>query len=240
MTHATLLVIALLIACYPHFAEDKNKTVVAVHHIGEMRKVMREGNLAASIDLTTLAKKKHLYALGPLEGLRGEVTIWDSSPSISRVESTKIVTSDSFQNKACFLVYAFVAKWKELPIPGDVTDGEKLDKWLDKTASAQGVNVNRPFPFLIKDAPRKLAYHIVNKTDDSPHTPDKHEAVKVKFILENTSIKLLGFYSDSHQGIFTHHDSNVHMHMITSDGKQSGHVESILFSGKAVLLLPTE
>jgi acetolactate decarboxylase len=240
MTHATFLVIASLITYCLHFVEDKNKTVVAVHHIGEMRKVMREGNLAASIDLSTLAKKKHLYALGPLEGLRGEVTIWDSIPSISRIESTKVVTSDNFQNKACFLVYAFVEKWKEVPIPGDVTDGEKLEKWLEKTASAQGINVNRPFPFLIKDAPRKLAFHIFNKTDDSPHTPAKHEAVKVKFTLENTSIKLLGFYSDNHQGIFTHHDSNVHMHMITSDGKQSGHVESILFSGKAVLLLPTE
>ncbi|MBL8822601.1 MAG: acetolactate decarboxylase [Planctomycetia bacterium] len=239
MTHATLLVIASLILC-PYFAEDKNKTVVAVHHIGEMRKVMREGNLAASIDLSSLATKKHLYALGPLEGLRGEVTIWDSIPSISRIESNKVVTSDSYQNKACFLVYAFVAKWKEVPIPADVTNGEKLEKWLEKTASEQGINVNRPFPFLIKDAPRKLAFHIVNKTDDRPHTPASHEAVKVSFKLENTSIKLLGFYSDSHQGVFTHHDSNVHMHMITSDGKQSGHVESIQFSSKAVLLLPTE
>lgn len=204
MTHTTLLVITSLITCCPCFAEDKNKTAVAVHHIGEMRKVMREGNLAASIDLSSLAKKKHVYALGPHEGLRGEVTIWDSTPSISRIAVGKIVTSDSYQNKACFLVYAFVAKWKEVPIPTDVTNGAKLEKWLEKTASVQGINVNRPFPFLIKDAPRKLAFHIVNKIDDSPHTPASHEVVKVKFTLENTSIKLLGFYSDSHQGVFTH------------------------------------
>ena len=38
--------------------------------IGEQRKVVRDGDLTGRVDLTALAKRPHLYAAGPLEGLR--------------------------------------------------------------------------------------------------------------------------------------------------------------------------
>jgi len=234
---ALMMFFASAIPCFVHQGESK---IVEVHHIGEMRKVMREGDLSATIDLSRLSKMQHLYALGPIEGLRGEVTIWDSKPSIARIIEGKVSTTESFQNKACFLVYASVEAWQEVFIPQEINDEKMLEKWLEQTASVRGVNTKRPFPFLIKDTATKLSFHVVNKTDDSPHTPAKHEAIKKRFTLENTNVKLLGFYSDSHHGVFTHHDSNIHMHMITNDGKQSGHVESIQFSKDARMYLPRQ
>ncbi|HQR42228.1 MAG TPA: hypothetical protein PLX97_06075, partial [Gemmatales bacterium] len=180
------------------FVQQGQRDAVEVHFVGEMRKVMREGDLSARIDLSRLSKMQHLYALGPIEGLRGEVTIWDSKPSIARIVDGKVITTQNFHSKACFLVYASVGDWQEAPIPQVIADEKLLEKWLEQTASARGVNTKRPFPFLIKDSPKKLSIHVVDKTDDSPHTPAKHEAIKRKFTLENTSVKLLGFYSDSH------------------------------------------
>lgn len=218
--------------------QDSRSSNYEVHHIGAMRKVMREGDLTGTIELQKLARMPHLYALGPLENLRGEVTIWDSTPSISSIEQGKISISETLNHQACFLVYASVKEWKSIPVPESVNDEKTFEAWLGKIAAEQGIQVNRPFPFLIRDTPGKLQFHIVNKTDDSPHTPAKHEAIKVKFTLEKTACQVLGFYSNSHHGVFTHHDSNIHMHMITADKKQSGHVETAQFSRNAVLLLP--
>jgi acetolactate decarboxylase len=228
----------LLISFVSLFQQDSRASTYEVHHVGEMRKVMREGNLAGTIDLRQLANKPHLYALGPLENLRGEVTIWNGTPSISSIDQGKIRIRETLEHKACFLVYASVKEWKSIPFPETVTDEKTFEAWLGKIAAEQGIQVNRPFPFLIQDTPVKLQFHIVNKTDDSPHTPEKHEAIKVKFTLEKTACQMLGFHSDSHHGVFTHHDSNIHVHVITSNKQQSGHVESVQFSRQAKLLLP--
>lgn len=228
----------LLFSIVTVFPQDSRSTSYEVHHIGAMRKVMREGDLTGTIELQKLARMPHLYALGPLENLRGEVTIWDSMPSISSIDQGKIKISETLQDKACFLVYASVKEWRSIPFPETIDDEKTFEAWLGKIAVEQGIQVNRPFPFLIKDTPRKVQFHIVNKMDNSPHSPEKHEAIKVKFTLDKTACQMLGFYSDSHHGVFTHHDSNIHMHVITSDKKQSGHVESVQFSRDAMLLLP--
>lgn len=209
-----------------------------VHHIGEMRNVMRNGDLSARIDLFQMSKLKNLYALGPMEGLRGEITIWNSKPYLARIDHDKIVMSQNYQGKACFLVYACVEDWQEIRVPQDITEEKLFEEWLKKAATTHGVNINRPFPFLIKDTSKKVQYHVVNKSDDGPHSPAKHEMIKKKFTLEDVGVKILGFYSDRHHGIFTHHDSNIHMHVITIDEKQSGHLESIQFGKDTRLYLP--
>ncbi|MBT3819061.1 MAG: alpha-acetolactate decarboxylase, partial [Lentimicrobiaceae bacterium] len=39
--------------------------------------------------------------------------------------------------------------------------------------------------------------------------------------------------------VFTHHDSNVHMHLITTDRRKMGHLDKVLFgSGDIKLYLP--
>ena len=48
---------------------------------------------------------------------------------------------------------------------------------------------------------------------------------------------MIGFYSTEHRGIFTHADSSVHVHFVSADGRDSGHVESFEFAPGASLLL---
>jgi acetolactate decarboxylase len=199
---------------------------------------MQKGDLSAAIDLRKLAKIKHLYALGPVEGLKGEVTIWDGKPSIARVADGKVATSDRFEVKACFLVYASVPAWQEIAIPSNVRDLEQLEAFVAQAAAKAKLDVHRPFPFAVRGKFEKLAFHVVNKTDDSPHSREKHERVKVHFTADNAAARLIGFYSDHHHGVFTHHGSNVHIHVITDDNKRSGHVESIRLGVGCVLLLP--
>ena len=46
-----------------------------VHIVGAMKNVMRKGELFATIDLDSLSNKTHLYGMGPVEYLTGELSI---------------------------------------------------------------------------------------------------------------------------------------------------------------------
>jgi acetolactate decarboxylase len=211
---------------------------VEVRVAGEMRRVMRDGDLRATIDLRELAAKPHLCALGPLEGLRGEVTVWDGVPSIATVRGGAIEVTRSFDVKAAFLVYVQVASWQEVPIPPDVVDDEHLERFVATAAAAHGVAPGRPFPFSARATASAAGFHVVDKTDDSPHTMEQHDAIKVRFALADTRVRLVGFHSDRHHGVFTHHGTNVHIHVLTDDGRQSGHLDSIRLAPGGTLLLP--
>jgi len=51
--------------------------------VGSQRQTIMTGDRAAHLDLRTLKGRPHLYGIGPIEGLAGEVTIADSRPSLA-------------------------------------------------------------------------------------------------------------------------------------------------------------
>jgi hypothetical protein len=76
--------------------------------VGAQRDVLA-GNLRAVVSLTELRRFEHLYALGPLEGLRGEISVFDGVPLIARVREGTVAVAGEGGAGACFLVYADVA-----------------------------------------------------------------------------------------------------------------------------------
>ena len=90
----------LLTVCLACCAQEKGAPG-EVKWVGEMRKVMRDGDLSGTVKLDALAKLPQLYALGPLEGLRGEITIVDGTPSIGAVVDGKATVGDKLEGKAC-------------------------------------------------------------------------------------------------------------------------------------------
>jgi molybdopterin-binding protein len=55
-----------------------------VRWVGAQRDVLA-GGIEGLVDLRALAGRPHLYALGPLEGCRGEVSVFAGVPSIATV-----------------------------------------------------------------------------------------------------------------------------------------------------------
>jgi acetolactate decarboxylase len=186
-----------------------------VKSASEMRNVMMKGNLDAHIDLSTLKDMKGLYALGPVEGLQGEITVIDGSPSITTLRDGKPVVSQTWP-KACFLVYAQATKWQTATLPKEVETLGQLEPSVLKAAKAAGLNVEKPFPFLVTGTPKLVKYHVVWKADGLPHTRQLHQKAKVGFEVKDREVRMLGFFSDKHHGVFTHHDSNIHVHFRTT------------------------
>ncbi len=207
-----------------------------VHWVGAQRDVLG-GDIAGHVDLRTLAGRPRLYGLGPLEGCRGEVSIFAGVPSIATMVDGQPTVVTGFDHRACFLVSSEVPAWREEPLESEVDDRALVEAIVRRAAAAR---LAEPFPFLIRGRVTQARLHVLDKRDGERHTPERHEAAKVRFTLENRAAVILGFYSTAHHGIFTPADADVHMHLKTVDDRISGHVERVRLAAGARLGFPEE
>ncbi len=197
------------------------------------------GDIRGHVDLEALAGLDSLYGLGPLEKVTGEVTILDSRPYVARVQQDGgLAVENSFHNRACFLVYSQVPRWQRVTLPEDIVDEKTLETELPALAAQYGIDLEAPFPFLLRGQPDRVVFHVLNKTDRETHSPELHEKAKVKFTLEETGVEIIGFHSRNHRGIFTPGHSAIHIHLKSEDGSISGHVDNLNFPQGLDLYLP--
>lgn len=198
---------------------------VEVKVAGEMKKIMRQADLSAHISLDTLINKPHIYGLGPAEGIKGEILIIDSKPYWCKVEAEQPVTIISQKIKAAMLVYAQVPGWKQTTITDEIKDYASLEKAVEKFASQNGQRLEEPFPFLIKGNINTASWHVIDWKEEVTHTFDNHKQFAKYGRFSNEPVVLLGFYSNKHHSIFTHHTTNMHIHVMDKRKTIVGHLE---------------
>ena len=208
-----------------------------VHWAGAQRDVLG-GDLRGHVELEPLSSVPHLYGLGPLEGLRGEVSIFGGVPSIARIERGTVVTAASWNTRACFLVWAQVPAWSERTTDGIAASLDGVEREVVALAREAGLDPDRPLPFRVRGIAVEATFHVLDKRDGLPHNPERHDQAKVRRTLERASVELVGFYSRQHRGIFTPGESNVHVHLRTEDGRISGHLEAVRLAPGARLAVP--
>jgi acetolactate decarboxylase len=205
-----------------------------IHIVGEMRQVMREGKLEGSIRLDTLRQREHLYGLGPLAFLKGEIMIIDGESYISTVsDDSSMVVERTYEVEAPFFGYGNVHSWSEMPLPDSVRTLTELENFLDATTKDR----KRPFFFRLVGLVDEAVIHVVNLPDGSVVTsPDEAHVGQVDYPVKDVESELLGFFSTEHKAVFTHHDTYLHIHLITADRKMMGHVDELVL-GNGVRLL---
>ena len=205
--------------------------------VGAMKNVMWKGELQGIINLDTISNKKGLYGLGPESYLMGELLINDGKSYVSRVlTDTTMDIEKTFSVEAPFFVYGNVNEWNVIELPNNVTNIKDLESFIDKKTK----DYKRPFVFKLICRVATSDIHIQNlpkgKKVDSPE--EAHQG-QTNYTLRNEQVEIIGFFSTDHKGVFTHHDSYLHMHLITKDGKQMGHLDKAEFStGNMKLYLP--
>ena len=208
-----------------------------VRWAGAQRDVLG-GDISGHVDLAELAAISDLYGLGPLEGVRGEVTIVRGVPSIARIDHGRVVATEAWNVRACFLVWAQVPAWHTRVQDDAAVDLHAIEHAVVLLAGEQGIDVSRPFPFFVEGVASDAVLHVLDKRDGLPHTPERHEQVKVRHRLAGMPVELVGFHSRHHRGVFTPKDENVHAHARTADRSASGHVETIRFTPGARIAVP--
>lgn len=203
---------------------------------GAMRNVMMKGQLEATINLDTIKNKQHLYGLGPLEFLQGEILIKDGMAFKATVNADSSIRVEKEYNlRAPFFVYATIDHWQEYSLPDSVHTINQLDQYLNAISESKV----RPFAFKLVGKIDEATIHLVNLPKDTKvkSSADAHRG-KVSFKLKEEYVEMIGFFSTEHKGVFTHHDSNMHIHLITEDESKMGHLDSVdLNTTKCKLLL---
>lgn len=238
MKHKTIL-LTLTIFTLTSNSAIAQQTSGDVKIVGEMKNVMWKGQLSGSINLDTLTNKTHLYGLGPVEYLRGEILIVDGKSYKSTVVSGKTMkVEETYDLKAPFFGYAVISKWTEHELPDSVQSIPQLETYLVQTTK----NAPRPFMFKLTGTVEQATIHVVNLPEGSKvSSPDEAHEGQKNYDLKNEQSEIIGFFSTEHKAIFTHHDTFLHMHLITKDRLKMGHLDKVVFKkGMVKLYLPAE
>lgn len=232
--------IILVITFSVQSCKDSVGTSGTVQYSGNLSEVMG-GKLDATITLNELKSKKNLYALGVMENLSGEIQIFNSQPLNSRRGPEKIEIDRNFQAKAALLVYAQVDEWQEIEVPKAILTMGQFESYIDYTAEKAGIDTSKPFPFLLQGYIRKLNWHIVNLNQNTVQRSHMdHIKAGLNGVTVEENVEILGFFSKDHQGVFTHHGSNVHMHFKSKSELLAAHLDDILLGEYMTLKLPKQ
>ena len=98
---------------------------------GALSNIMVDGDLSAHISLDTL-NKTHLYGLGPVAGLKGELVVIDGKIYSTYKEGSKIISQQNKTSLAAMLVYSKVEKWKEISIQSTIKNYVELEDLVNK------------------------------------------------------------------------------------------------------------
>lgn len=225
-----------------HFSSELHaQNSPAVEYHGALRVMMHQGDISARADLSDVQKLENLYGLGAFENLKGEIQIFGGKPYHTTVDADKneLRFDRTFSGRAALFVYAEVEEWQPIQIPGSVSDYEELEKFIFESAEKKEIDTDSPFPFLVVGEAKSLDWHVIDWPEgDTEHTHEKHKTSGLYGTLNNRAVHILGFYSNSHHGIFTHHSTNMHLHFKTEDGKLAGHLDDLIPGNKMILKLP--
>ncbi len=205
----------------------------AVTPTGAMRNAMFNGQLAGVIMLDSIARPGS-YGIGPQEHLRGEILLLDGHVFVSEVaRSGDMKVEERPTVRAPFFVHQQVEKWTSIDLPDSVVDLPTLDAYLTARFASNGT----PFAFRIQGEVTSVDAHIVDVPMGSEVSgPDDAHRHNKDYRAEGRTMDILGFFSTEHKGVFTHHDTNIHMHAITKERDWMGHVEEMRFVPTMVLL----
>jgi len=231
-----LILFILITSCNP-----KSTPSFKVDYKGALKNMMHKGDLSAKISLSEINEINYLYALGAVEELKGEVLVINSNVFVSSVSTLDTIKSmfidTTFNKNASLLVYASVEEWISINIPNTIITYEDFEVFVEEIALKKGINTDKPFPFMIEGIAKSFDWHIIDwPEDDTEHSHEKHIHSGLYGTLENQEAEMLGFYSNKHHAIFTHHTTNMHIHVKSK--KVIGHIDDMTLGIDMMLKIP--
>ncbi len=221
-----------------------------VEYVGAQKDVFTTGKAASVVSLEQMADKKNLYAMGPIDGLDGEITIFDSKPYITKVRGADYLAENTWKHGAFFLVWSEQAQWTDVQIPPTVKGYVNLQHFVKAQAQAAGIDTTKPFPFLLSGTPVEVRWHInVDRTEGKPITKELFMKSKQPFVTKNEPVDIVGFYAEHYDGVFltkytpviregSGMENAIHIHLVSRKSKAAGHIDDIALGEGMVLRLP--
>ncbi len=219
------IIVSLTFVIFACKSKDKEPNNSSIKIVGAMKNVMWKGDLENRINLDTVTNRNGLYGLGPASHLSGEILINNGKSFLSKVSSdSTMVVMEKFDISAPFFVYANVTEWDEIDLPPEINYIENLERFIIKNST----RFKKPFAFKLVGEIRKANIHIQNLPEGTQiSSPKDAHTGQRNYKIENENVEIIGFFSKEHQGIFTHHDTYLHMHLMSKDESKMGHLDSL-------------
>jgi acetolactate decarboxylase len=232
----------LVLACACHAGSGEPAALHAVpevHVWGTLHAIMADGKLGPNVELAAVVHEPHVYALGALSELRGELLVLDSRAIASYSDgSTARLDDHAATERATLLVAAQVHAWKRIPIATPIAAAD-LDVRVAALAAGAGIDTSRPFPFLVEGRFVDVSWHVIDGTRlPATATHEQRMSAAVRGTLPTADGTALGFYSTSHAGVFTHMSTRTHVHALIPAAKLAAHCDSIGIAAGSTLLVP--
>lgn len=214
--------------------------------IGEMHAAIGMGQHQGRVDLTRVVARTHFYGVGALEGLRGEITILDSTPIITGVtQDGRPLSMESANAEATMLLGQSVTSWVDIDLTGEVAH-EQFEETVGTWAASKDIDVSKPFVFVIEGEFKDVWLHVINGACPVHARMKQLEIEKQSqpFELKAMAVDgtLVGVYATDSVGKLTHPATRVHAHLIYTDPETgervTGHIERVGLAGNSVLKLP--
>lgn len=232
-----LLIVAHLISCSP----SEEKESYWLKYAGGRDVMMQEQDFSAKTDLDSLKNSKVLMALGPIEDLKGEITIFDGVVYTSTMENDEAVYRKDSVVKAVFLAYGSADVYSAVEVKESIKGLKKIESFIREKATENGLGLEKSFPFYIEAQVEDLDYHIMFKEGEGMHGHQAHQKAKRKFKLDNSKVKIVGVWANSQEeGIYTHNGSRIHLHFINEETLASGHIDDVQLLSGSKLFLPQD
>jgi len=200
---------------------------------GSLRDIMHNNDYSEKVWLNLMGPLDEKYGLGAVAGLDGEILILNGDIYVSSVRDGMLVLDKSSDVGAALLIISEVSNWGEVIIDQNISSTGDLEIWIENNAKAYGLELTKPFPFMIKSVEGNVEWHVVQPpAEDESH---KESSKKGK---SSGVFQALGFYGNNHAGVFTHQESKTHIHFMPEDRNVSAHVDELSLSAGDVILFP--
>ena len=207
-------------------------TFAQVQSAGKAMYVMKGISLENHIDFDSIPKT-NLYGVAPAENLQGEITIFNGKILHSSIENDEIKTQILAKTKSPFAAYTKVDQWISTEVDVNITSLSEFEKVIETTAENLNLDLNTAFAFKVEAEISDLKFHIIQKDlTQKSHSHQTHKDSKHIFERQHQNSVLLGFYSQNHQGVFTHKGDFIHVHYADENLEETGHLDDIEHAGK--------
>ena len=193
--------------------------------------MFHDGQTGAMVSLDSLLPDPDVYAVGALADLAGEVTVIGGRAVLSYPETAGTARTETARRSAAaatLLVTSDVPTWHRVVIDHAIPF-EALDDEVARLGATAGMNLQHRFPFLLEGTFENLRWHVIDgrRLTGGGSSHQDHVAAAVQVERDRATATLIGFYSESDQGVFTHMGSKTHIHCVLEEPLSAGHVDHV-------------
>lgn len=251
---AGLITLGCLVLTSPSLRAESPE--ILVH--GHFKRMMHKGDTTAKVQLNSLSTAPGTWGVGALAGLQGEIVQVDGRLLVSPGTAAEgKVRPPEPADAATLWASMQVREWTRVSIPRDLSLAE-LEAFAAEQAKAVGLNPEQPFALRVVGQFTDLVWHVVTgdqaaagKGNAQPAGHSGHSghsghgahankrAHMAVYRSPDTAGQLIGISSgQALEGVVSHPGERLHLHYLSTNETQSGHLDAVVVKAGASLLLP--